>query len=363
MANIIAFHPDDMDVVVQPGLGWMNLNKEIKASGLFFPVDPGPWARVGGMVSTSCSGTNAVRYGTMKDWVINLTVVIADGRIIKTRRRPRKSSAGYNLTNLFIGSEGTLGCITEITLKLAVIPEKISVAVVTFPTIKAAASAAIGVLRAGIAIGAMEIMDDAQVGILNRSTDTGKIWQEVPTMFFKFSGTKDSVNEDIHKVESISRSHQGGDFYFAKSAAETETLWAARKAALKGIMSLKDAVHEIWSTDVAVPLSKLPEIIESSREEASRLGMFSCCVGHVGDGNFHETLRYEKTNPEEQNKVKRCVCNMVERALQLDGTCTVSYPTHGKVQDLTKRERRESMESAWEKRTLYYKNSALPPLM
>ena len=324
MASILEFHPNDMDVVVQPGLGWMDLNEKIRDAGLFFPVDPGPWARIGGMVFTSCSGTNAVRYGTMKDWVVNVTVVLANGKTIKTRQRPRKSSAGYNLTNLFVGSEGTLGFVTEATLKLAVIPEETSVAVVTFPTIQAAASAAIGVLRAGVPIGAMEIMDDAQVGILNRTTNTGKFWKEVPTMFFKFSRTKIGVKDNIGTVEAIIKSHQGGDFQFAKSTAEAEALWAARKDALRGIMTLKDAVHEVWSTDVAVPLSNLPDIIEISMKEAEHHGMFSCCVGHVGDGNFHESLRYNKTNLEEQDKVKRCVYKMVERALQMDGTCTVS---------------------------------------
>jgi D-lactate dehydrogenase (cytochrome) len=174
-----------MDVVVQPSVPWMSLNEQIKESGLFFPVDPGPSARIGGMVGTSCSGTNAVRYGTMKDWVINLTVVLADGTIIKTRRRPRKSSAGYNLTNLFIGSEGTLGLVTEITLKLAVIPQETSVAVVTFPTIRDAAAAASKVMRAGVPVAAMEIMDEVQMNVINRSGSTPKKWKEVPTMFFK----------------------------------------------------------------------------------------------------------------------------------------------------------------------------------
>ena len=185
MDKILALHEDDLDVVVQPAIGWMNLNEQIKDSGLFFPVDPGPSAMIGGMCGTSCSGTNAVRYGTMKDNVINLTVVLADGTVIKTRRRPRKSSAGYNLTGLFIGSEGTLGIITEITLKLSVVPQDTSVAVVTFPTIRDAASAASKILRAGVPIGAMEIMDDVQMGVVNKSGSTKRTWKEVPTMFFK----------------------------------------------------------------------------------------------------------------------------------------------------------------------------------
>ena len=328
MDSIVAIHPDDMDVTVQPGLGWMDLNKKIKDTGLFFPVDPGPWARIGGMVSTSCSGTNAVRYGTMKDWVVNLTVVLADGTVVKTRRRPRKSSAGYNLTNLFIGSEGTLGLVTEATLKLAVIPEKTSVAVATFPTIRAATSAAVGVLRAGVQIGAMEMMDEVLINILNRTSNSQKLWREAPTILFKFSGTRLGVKDSIRAVQDIAALHQGKDFQFAKNAEEAEMLWTARKNALQGIMTLRDANHEVWSTDVAVPLSKLPDIIEMSRREADELGMFSCCVGHVGDGNFHESVQYETANDEEQEKVGRCVYNMVDRALQMDGTCTVSQPAH-----------------------------------
>jgi len=186
MDKIVALHEDDLDVVVQPAIGWMNLNDQIKDTGLFFPVDPGPSAMIGGMVGTSCSGTNAVRYGTMKDNVINLTVVLADGTVIKTRRRPRKSAAGYNLTGLFIGSEGTLGIVTEITLKLTVVPQETSVAVATFPTIRDAASAASQVLRAGVPIGCMEIMDEVQMGVVNKAGSTKKKWDEVPTMFFKY---------------------------------------------------------------------------------------------------------------------------------------------------------------------------------
>jgi D-lactate dehydrogenase (cytochrome) len=163
----------------------MTLNASLKEHGLFFPVDPGPSARIGGMVGTNCSGTNAVRYGTMKDWVVNLTVVLADGSVIKTRRRPRKSSAGYNLTSLFVGSEGTLGMVTEITLKLAVIPEETSVAVVTFPTIRDVARTASMVMRAGIPVAAMEVMDEVQMRVINQTGVTGKVWKEMPTMFFK----------------------------------------------------------------------------------------------------------------------------------------------------------------------------------
>lgn len=165
MDRIVSFHPEDMDVVVQPGVNWMNLNKEIAHAGLFVPLDPSPTAMIGGMVSTNCSGTNAMRYGTMKDWVLNLTVVLADGSVIKTRRRPRKTSAGYNLTTFFVGAEGTLGIVTEVTLKLAPIPQDTSVAVVSFPSVRDAAEAASEIMRSGIQLAALELMDDLQVSI------------------------------------------------------------------------------------------------------------------------------------------------------------------------------------------------------
>ncbi|KAF2477293.1 D-lactate dehydrogenase mitochondrial precursor [Lindgomyces ingoldianus] len=322
MDQIISLHADDMDVVVQPSVPWMSLNEEIKNSGLFFPVDPGPSARIGGMVGTSCSGTNAVRYGTMKDWVINLTVVLADGTIIKTRRRPRKSSAGYNLTNLFIGSEGTLGLVTEITLKLTVIPQDTSVAVVTFPTIRDAAAAAAKVMRAGIPVAAMEIMDEVQMAVINKAGSTAKKWKEVPTMFFKFSGTKAGVQENVQLVKSIARAHKSGDFEFAIDAEEQKTLWSARKESLWSMLALRKEGHEVWSTDVAVPLSRLPDIIEVSKKEMDDLGLFASILGHIGDGNFHESIMYDSKNPKERAAVEKCIKDMVNRALEMEGTCT-----------------------------------------
>ena len=322
MDQIVAVHEDDLDVVLQPSVQWMQLNEAIKDTGLFFPVDPGPSARIGGMVGTSCSGTNAVRYGTMKEWVINLTVVLADGTIIKTKRRPRKSSAGYNLTGLFVGSEGTLGLVTEITLKLAIIPQQTTVGVMTFPTIRDAASAAAKVMRAGVPIGAMEIMDEVQMNVVNRAGATGKIWKEVPTMFFKFSGTKAGVRENIDLVKAIAKAHKGGDFEFARSDDEAKRLWSARKEALWSMLALKTDGQEVWSTDVAVPLSRLPDIIEVSKREMDSLGLFASVLGHVGDGNFHGSVLYDATNPMERAKVEKCLHDMVERALEMEGTCT-----------------------------------------
>ncbi|KAF5599752.1 d-lactate dehydrogenase (cytochrome) [Fusarium pseudoanthophilum] len=325
MDQIIQFNKDDMDIVVQPSIGWQDLNAKLLAmdSGLFFPVDPGPSAKIGGMIGTNCSGTNAVRYGTMKDWVINLTVVLSDGRIIKTRRRPRKSSAGYNLNGLFVGSEGTLGIVTEATLKLAVIPEQYSVAVVTFPTIRDAADAAAGVMQAGVPVAAMEIMDEVQMRVINLGGATKpRVWKELPTLFFKFSGTKDGVKDNINRVKKIAAANKGGSFEFARDAAEQQLLWSARKESLWSMLSLRKTGDDVWSTDVAVPFSRLADIIEVSKKEMDELGLFASILGHVGDGNFHESIMYNKNVPGERQKVEACVKNMVKRALDMDGTCT-----------------------------------------
>ncbi|KAF2435680.1 D-lactate dehydrogenase mitochondrial precursor [Tothia fuscella] len=337
MDQVLALHEDDMDVVVQPSVPWMSLNDQIKHSGLFFPVDPGPSARIGGMVGTSCSGTNAVRYGTMKDWVINLTVVLADGTIIKTRRRPRKSSAGYNLTNIFVGSEGTLGLVTEITLKLAVVPQETSVAVVTFPSIREAAAAASKIMRAGVPVAAMEIMDEVQMSVINRTGSTKRKWKEVPTMFFKFSGTKAGVKENVLQVKGIANKHHSGEFEFAMDAEEQVTLWSARKEALWSMMALRREGDEVWSTDVAVPLSRLPDIMEISKKEMDDLGLFASMLGHIGDGNFHESILYNGQDPKERAAVEKCIHDMVDRALEMEGTCTGEHGIGlGKKESLVK---------------------------
>ena len=325
MDKIVQFNKDDMDVVVQPSIGWQDLNAQLAAadSGLFFPIDPGPSAKIGGMVGTNCSGTNAVKYGTMKDWVINLTVVLADGTVIKTRRRPRKSSAGYNLNSLFVGSEGTLGIVTEATLKLAVVPEELSVAVVAFPTVRDAASAAAGIMQTGIPVAAMEIMDEVQMKVVNLGGATApRVWKEMPTLFFKFAGTKASVRDNIERVQTITSRHGGSHFEFATDAREQALLWSARKESLWSMLALRKGSEEVWSTDVAVPMSRLADIIEVSKKEMDALGLFASILGHVGDGNFHESIMYNASDKAERAKVEACVKNMVSRALAMEGTCT-----------------------------------------
>ncbi|KAH7310825.1 hypothetical protein B0I35DRAFT_412269 [Stachybotrys elegans] len=319
MNKVLEVYAEDMNIVVQPSVSWMDLNDQIKHTNLFFPIDPGPSAQIGGMIGTNCSGTNAVRYGTMKDWVVNLTVVLSDGTVLKTRRRPRKSSAGYNLNALFVDSEGTLGLVTEATLKLATIPEENGVAVVTFPTIKKAASMATDVIRKSVTVGAVEILDDVLMSVINKMGATSRKWAGVPTLFFKFSGTKASVADSIQQVKQIAERHGADDFQYESDPIKQKALWSARKEALWSMLALRESDGHVWSTDVAVPLSRVAELIDQSKEDLQGLGLFVSVLGHIGDGNFHETIIFEDMD---RQKVEDCVHKMVHRALDMNGTCT-----------------------------------------
>jgi D-lactate dehydrogenase (cytochrome) len=320
MDKIVQLHKEDLDVVVQPAVGWQELNEELSHSGLFFPPDPGPGAMIGGMVATGCSGTNAYRYGTMKDWVISLTIVLADGTIIKTRQRPRKSSAGYDLTRTFIGSEGTLGLVTEATLKVTTLPQTTSVAVGTFSSVRAAADTVFKVVKAGVPIAAIEILDDVQMRCINASGTTSRSWSEAPTLFFKFAGTPSSVKEHVAIVRDLARKGGSRSFEFARDQAEAAELWSARKDALWSVMAQKqDAGDRVWTTDVAVPISKLADIIDETKADLSRSGLTGAIVGHVGDGNFHTILLYN----ERQTEIAEAIVHrMVKRAIELEGTAT-----------------------------------------
>ncbi|KAG7117941.1 hypothetical protein HYQ44_006064 [Verticillium longisporum] len=319
MNKVLALHKDDLDVVVQPAVGWEALNDQLGASGLFFPPDPGPGAMIGGMVGTGCSGTNAYRYGTMREWVLSLTVVLADGTVIKTRQRPRKSSAGYDLTKLFIGSEGTLGLVTEATLKVTVKPASTSVAVATFPSIRHAANCVARVVAAGVPVAAVEILDDLQMRCINESGTTGRAWQEAPTLFFKFAGTARGVKEQVALVQGFAGQAGGRSFEFARNEEEQHDLWSARKEALWSTMAVKRDGDHVWTGDVAVPMSRLPDIIEETKDAMGKSGLFGTIVGHVGDGNFHIILLY---NDKERKRAETLVHNMVKRAVEMEGTVT-----------------------------------------
>lgn len=320
MDALLELHADDMDCVVQPALGWQDLNEQLAAHGLFFPPDPGPGAMIGGMVGTGCSGTNAYRYGTMRDWVVGLTVVMADGTIIKTKQRPRKSSAGYDLTRLFIGSEGTLGLVTEATLKLTSAPANPRVAVAEFGSVKDAAECVTKVVRAGVPIAAVELLDDVQMRCINEAGGNTKKWAEQPTLFFKFSGTQSGVKESISLVQGMAKSSGSRQFQFARNADEAASLWSARKDALWSVMAQKkEPGDHVWTTDVAVPISKLPLIVDETKADIAKSGLLGSIVGHVGDGNFHAIILY---NDREREKVEGIVHRMAKRAVELEGTTT-----------------------------------------
>ena len=288
MGKILKLNKEDMDVVVQPAVGWEVLNEELAKDNLFFPPDPGPGAMIGGMVGTGCSGTNSYRYGTMREWVLSLTVVLADGTIIKTRQRPRKSSAGYDLTKMFIGSEGTLGLVTEATLKVTTRPISTSVAVASFGTVRQAADCVARVVSAGVPIAAIEILDDVQMLCINKAGYSDKVWTEAPTLFFKFAGTPVAIKEQIGIVKSMAKATGSKSFEFAKNAEEQTELWSARKEALWSVIAMKESEDDnVWTGDVAVPISRLPDIINETKEDLARSGLFASIVGHVGDGNFH----------------------------------------------------------------------------
>lgn len=320
MNQIVALHKDDLDVVVQPGVEWEALNEELAQTGLFFPPDPGRGAKVGGMVATGCSGTNAYYYGTMREWVLSLVVVLADGTVMKTRQRPRKSSAGYDLTKTFIGNEGTLGLVTEATLKLTNYPENQTVAVASFPSIHSAAGCASAVVRKGVHIAAVELLDDVQMETINASGLTSHPFEESPTLFFKFSGTPSGTQEQISIIKDLAEREKVKTFQFARDPDEVDKLWGTRKSALDSIVQRKkDPSDRVWTTDVAVPISRLPDIIEETREDINKSGVVGGIAGHVGDGNFHAMLVFSN---QEQKIVEELIHRMVKRAIEMEGTCT-----------------------------------------
>ncbi len=320
MDRVLALHKADLDVVVQPGVGWEALDDLLAEQGLLFPPDPGPGAQIGGMIGTGCSGTNAYRYGTMREWVLALTVVLADGTIVHTRQRPRKSSAGYDLTKLMIGSEGTLGLVTEAVLKLAVRPAETSVAVAAFPHLHNAAACAAAVVESGIPVAAVELLDDAQMACVNAAGTTSRRWAEAPTLMFKFAGASArAVREQVAAVQAAARRAQAVSFDFARSADEQAELWSARKEALWSAIATKAPSDRVWTGDVAVPISRLPEAIAAAQADLRSAGLRGTIVGHVGDGNFHLIVVY---NPEQRHTAEEVVHRMVKNAIALEGTVT-----------------------------------------
>ncbi|XP_071707655.1 D-lactate dehydrogenase [cytochrome], mitochondrial-like [Rutidosis leptorrhynchoides] len=319
MKNVKALHVKDMDVVVEAGIGWMELNEYLAPYGLFFPLDPGPGATIGGMCGTRCSGSLAVRYGTMRDNVINLKVVLADGEVVKTASRARKSAAGYDLTRLMIGSEGTLGVITEVTLRLQKIPEHSIVAMCNFPTVKDAADVAIATMLSGIQVSRVELLDDVQVKGINLLHK--RQFPEVPTLMFELIGTEAYTREQTQIVQKIVSEHRGSDFVFTEDTEAKKELWKIRKEAHFACLALAPGFESII-TDVCVPLSHLAELISKSKEKLDASSLVCTVIAHAGDGNFHTVLLFDPENEEQRKEAAGLNDFMVHAALSMDGTCT-----------------------------------------
>ena len=321
MNHVLSVHPEDLTVTVEPGVTRKQLNTEIRDTGLFFPIDPGADASIGGMCATRASGTNAVRYGTMRENVLNLTVVTADGRIIKTANRARKSSAGYDLTRLFIGSEGTLGIITEITLKLYPQPEAVSAAVCAFPSMGNAVSAVIDTIQMGVPIARVEFVDALAIRAINQYDKL--TLPEMPTLFFEFHGSEHGVQEQAETVQQIAAEHKGQGFEWATRPEDRSRLWNARHNAFFAFLQLKPGCRAV-TTDVCVPISRLAECVVETEQDlrASPLQLPAPIVGHVGDGNFHVCLLIDPDKPEEREEAERINRRIVARAIAMDGTCT-----------------------------------------
>ncbi|KAF9264547.1 hypothetical protein L218DRAFT_998520 [Marasmius fiardii PR-910] len=322
MKRILEIHEADSDLVCQPGIGWVEINETLKEKGipLFFPIDPAPGATIGGMLSTGCSGTNAVRYGTSKaEWFLNATVVLPSGEVIKTRRRSRKSSAGFDTTKLFIGAEGTLGIVTEVTIRLApVLPT--TVAVVHFPDVRKATEAVIEVMNQGVGIQCVELLDDIFMHAVNLYGQSSRKWPELDSLFFKLQGhSQESLQESAKVVKQVVERHGGTGFQLARDSKEADDLWHDRKNALYSGLALVEGSRG-WSTDVCVPVSRLPDLVYETKQDLANIGLVSTVVGHVGDGNFHALILF-KTD-EELARARDAVHRMVERAIKLDGTCT-----------------------------------------
>ena len=295
------------------------LNEYLRDTGLFFPIDPGADASIGGMASTRASGTNAVRYGTMRENILSLKVVLPDGRIISTGHRAKKSAAGYDLTKLYIGSEGTLGIITEITLRLYGIPEAISAATVSFPDIEGAIQSVILTIQSGIPVARIELLDDVQVDAVNRYSNLDLPVQ--PTLFLEFHGSEAYVKEQAEKVSDICSEFGAEGFKWTTQAEERTKLWQARHDAAYAAMALRNGA-QIWATDVCVPISRLADCILETKKDLAESFLIAPLVGHVGDGNFHLSFVIKKENPEELEEAERLNGRLIERALSMDGTCT-----------------------------------------
>jgi D-lactate dehydrogenase (cytochrome) len=319
MNRVLAVHAEDLDCVIEPGITRKQLNEQLRDRGVFFPIDPGADASLGGMASTRASGTNAVRYGTMKDNVLSLKVVLANGEVMSTARRAKKTASGYDLTRLIVGAEGTLGVITELTLRLSGIPEAISSGVCPFPSVEAACNATILTIQAGIPVARIELLDALQVRACNLYSKLSL--PETPMLFVEFHGSDASVAEQSQAFGEIAKDLGGGPFDWATKAEDRSRLWQARHDAYWAQRGLRPNTQPL-ATDVCVPISRLAECLAETQRDIAESKLLAPIVGHVGDGNFHVGLLVDMNDDDEVIRVRAFLERLTERALAMDGTCT-----------------------------------------
>lgn len=317
--KVLAVSPESMDCRVQAGVTREALNAHIRDTGLFFPVDPGANASLGGMAATRASGTNAVRYGTMRENILGLTVVTPQGEIVRTGSRARKSSAGLDLTHLYVGSEGTLGVITEIQLKLYGVPESIVAAVCQFPDLESAVHAVVVALQSGLKMARIELLDEVQIRACNAYS--GLSFAETPTLFFEFVGSASGTAEDVEMMKAIAQDHGGGDFQFAEKLEDRNRLWKARHNAYHAGLALRPGAKNM-STDACVPISELPRVLLETKADVAQSGMLAPMAGHVGDGNFHIGILFMPDDPREVEIAEGLAFRVARRAIAAGGTCS-----------------------------------------
>src|SRR5690242_15728280 len=320
MNRVLRVSAEDLDCTVEAGVPRTQLNAYLRDTGLFFPIDPGADASLGGMTATPASGTKAARYGTRRENVLALTVVLADGRVIRTARRARKSAAGYDLTRLFVGSEGTLGVITEVTLRLYGIPEAIMAAVCPFPSVEAAVDTVVTTIQAGVPVARIELLDETSMAAIATYAKL-EGFAAVPHLFFEFHGTARGVEEQVAQVKEFAAEQGGSAFRWAASPEERSKLWQARHDAHYASMASRPGAR-VWATDVCVPISRLAQCIAETRADLRQSRLAGGIVGHVGDGNFHVGILVDPTHPEEIAEAAALNDRLVQRAIAMDGTCT-----------------------------------------
>ncbi|KAI9028483.1 putative d-lactate dehydrogenase [Hyaloraphidium curvatum] len=353
MDAIVALHAEDMDAVVQAGKSWLDLNAELKDHGLFFAPDPGPGASLGGMCGTSCSGTRAWRYGTMKENVLGLRVVLSDGKVITTRRRPPKSSAGYDLTRLFIGSEGTLGIITEVTVKLRRIPERHEVAVACFDSIEDAGKLVHAIVSSGLALNRLELMDELAVRAANNFPGAPIKLPERATLLIDFAGTKESIAQQKSEVAELAKRHRLAHWRESTGDSDYADIWNIRRSAIYYNFTVRTdncdpAQLALISTDSCVPISALPAAMREAQKLREEMGLAAPIVAHAGDGNFHCALSVKKDDPKELEAAKKFQDILSERAILLGGTCTGEHGVgKSKMRFLELELGREALEAMW----------------